>query len=365
MSELHSMSNTKAIILIADDDRSVRRLISRALSNQAYHFVEVENGEECINIFRSLQPDLILMDAKMPGMDGFTACEAIRKTVDGLSVPILMVTALEDANSVSRAFSVGASDYITKPINWEVLRQRIRRLLDSRNAEKLRDDLIHMIVHDMKNPLASIAGYQDVLLDATKGQLNGTQRDIVQRTVRNANHLLEMANTILDIQKMQEGRMVLDYEKVVISDLLDNVVSNVNWMAQSYGISIDIECLFNATAYFDLQLISRVLINLLTNAIKHSLRGSKVIISAGLVNENETLYLGVQDFGEGLSLSDQSRIFERFTQVQSPVKSSRNGTGLGLTFCKLVAEAHKGKILLESSIGKGSTFTLVLPATIS
>jgi two-component system, sensor histidine kinase and response regulator len=358
-----AISKEIATILVADDDRSVRRLILRVLSNQAYHLVEVENGEECINLVRTLQPDLILMDGKMPIMDGFAACEAIRKMVEGGDLPILMVTALEDAGSVNRAFSVGANDYITKPINWEVLRQRIKRLLDSRRAEKLRDDLMHMIVHDMKNPLSNIAGYQELLLDGAKGELNQTQRDIVFRTIRNANYLLEMANNILDLQKMQEGRMLLDYERVYLPDLFTRAVTNINWIAQSYSINIEVNCPTNSIVQLDVQLMLRVLTNLLTNAIKHSVRGSKVSLSAQLVTENdkESWHLKVQDAGEGISLSDQSRIFERFTLGTNSLKSAESGTGLGLTFCKLVAEAHQGKILLESSIGKGSIFTIVLP----
>jgi two-component system, sensor histidine kinase and response regulator len=358
-----NISKETATILVADDDRSVRRLIFRGLSNEPYRLVEVENGEECVNLFRSLQPDLVLMDGKMPVMDGFAACETIRKMADGNNVPILMVTALEDANSVSRAFSAGANDYITKPINWEVLRQRIRRLLESQRAEKLRDDLIHMIIHDMKNPLANIAGYQELLLDGTKGELNFNQREVILRTIRNTNYLLEMANNILDLQKMEEGRMVLDYEKVSIFELFSRAVNSINWMAQSYGVTIEMSCPDNSLITLDAPLILRVLTNLLTNAIKYSVRGSKVFLSAQLLRENDTesWHFKVQDSGEGISLSDQNRIFERYTQASSSLRSVRSGTGLGLTFCKLVAEAHKGKILLESSIGKGSIFTLVLP----
>ncbi|MEM9220504.1 MAG: response regulator [Cyanobacteria bacterium P01_F01_bin.150] len=125
----------KPLILIADDDRSLRKLLNLALVQVGYQVVQVGSGEQAIQDFQRLQPDLVLLDAMMPDRDGFECCQHLRQ-VFTTDVPILMVTVLDDQSSIDRAFEVGATDYITKPIHWAVLRQRVKRLLGSSLALK-------------------------------------------------------------------------------------------------------------------------------------------------------------------------------------------------------------------------------------
>ncbi len=122
-------------ILIADDDDVMRLMVKRMMEHDDYDILEATNGEECLKIFYEQMPEVILLDAMMPVMDGFTACERIQSSPDGKGTPILMITALDDNDSVDRAFEAGASDYLTKPIHWAVLRQRVRRLLKTKQLE--------------------------------------------------------------------------------------------------------------------------------------------------------------------------------------------------------------------------------------
>lgn len=122
------------LILIVDDDRSMRTLLTMAMSEEGYEVAEAQNGEQCLAEFIRLQPDAVLLDAMMPDMDGFTCCERLRQFPGGDMIPILMITVLDDRESIERAFSVGATDYITKPIHWAVLSQRLRRLLKANRA---------------------------------------------------------------------------------------------------------------------------------------------------------------------------------------------------------------------------------------
>ena len=118
------------LILIVDDDRTMRSLLNLAMEEEGYRAVEAENGEQCLSEYEHFQPDLMLLDAVMPDIDGFTCCQKIRSLPDGDRIPILMITVLDDPESVEQAFKAGATDYITKPIHWSVLSQRVRRLLD-------------------------------------------------------------------------------------------------------------------------------------------------------------------------------------------------------------------------------------------
>ena len=122
------------LILIVDDDRTMRSLLNLAMEEEGYQTVEAENGEQCLSEYTHFQPDLILLDAVMPDIDGFTCCQKIRSLPGGDRLPILMITVLDDRDSVDRAFQAGATDYITKPIHWSVLSQRVRSLLTNKQA---------------------------------------------------------------------------------------------------------------------------------------------------------------------------------------------------------------------------------------
>jgi PleD family two-component response regulator len=153
----------KFTVLIADDDPTMRLLIRRNLQKQGYEVIVAEDGEQSLQLYIENLPDLVLLDAMMPKYTGFEVCSELQKFPGARRAPVMMITWLNDEASVDKAFESGAIDYVTKPIHWAVLRQRVQRILTNRHLEKLRDDLIHMIVHDLKNPLSAISGYMEIL----------------------------------------------------------------------------------------------------------------------------------------------------------------------------------------------------------
>lgn len=167
MTEKISIEQTP-LILIVDDDRTMRSLLNLAMEEEGYRVIEAENGEQCLSEYTHFQPDLILLDAVMPDIDGFTCCQKIRSLPGGDGIPILIITVLDDRESVERAFRVGATDYITKPIHWSVLSQRVRRLLanaqnearlavieeqlrQQQTQEKLISHILEQLVSDKEN----------------------------------------------------------------------------------------------------------------------------------------------------------------------------------------------------------------------
>jgi len=362
-------SSEKYLVLVADDDRGTRNISRRVMEREGYEVIEAENGEDCLEKYSSYRPDLVLLDGMMPILDGFDACARLRQLPQGEQLPILMVTALEDNNSVDKAFAAGATDYITKPIHWAVLRQRVRRLLAARHLEKIRSDLTHMIVHDMKTPLTAISSYVDIILtEDIAGPVPMNQLDILQRIQRNGRTLLDMTNMILDLQRMEEGKLALNLAGNYVYEVLQQVSENLNWMAQHYGVQLQLECPQPNLAYtLDWGLMSRVLVNLVTNAIKHSVNGGKVTLTAQAVaaSPESGLLLAVKDEGEGIAMEDQKRIFERYTQATVRKGGSRTDSGLGLTFCKMAVEAQGGRIELQSTPNLGSTFSLIFPAVVA
>jgi two-component system, sensor histidine kinase and response regulator len=372
MSAIKSNSRASSLILVVDDDQSIRLMLRRVMQQEGYKVIEADNGEEGLNLYHTTHPDLILMDAMMPVMDGFETCARLQALPGGNRTPVLMITSLDDNESVDLAFKAGAIDFITKPIHWAVLRQRVARLLNSKQLEELRDDLTHMIVHDMKNPISSINGYADLLLNEINENLDKHQLDAASRIYRNSLVLLDMTMLILDLRRLEEGRVMLDYTEGNARDALQSVVDNLDWLATNRKVKLKIADVTDTlVATLDWSLLGRVLANLVTNAIKHSPRNTTVTLDArrgerldAEGTSQPTLLMSVKDEGEGIAAADQVRIFDKFTQATMRKGGTRNDTGLGLTFCKLAVEAHNGTIQLESAVGVGSTFTIILPLEI-
>jgi two-component system, sensor histidine kinase and response regulator len=357
-----------ASILIADDDPNARFMLREFLEEEGYRVTEAADGVQALALYEEAYPSLVLLDAMMPTSDGFEVCTQIQLYPSRKRAPVLMITGLNDQSSVDRAFEVGATDYVTKPINWAVLRQRVRRLLHTVQLERMRDNLTHMIVHDMKNPISTIKGYMEVTLDDIQEQPDYEWlEDRLTRVHRASNNLLNMAMMILDTAKMNEGKLALQRSSRSVLEVLQEVRQSFDLMAEDREIEIQINCPDETlTASLDWQLIQRVVGNLLGNAIKHSPLEDVIVLSGCLSAEpTPTLLLSVKDHGEGLAPEDQDRVFEAFTQATHRVRGSNLDTGLGLTFCKMATEAHGGSIQVESALGEGATFTVVLPLEVN
>ncbi|MEP7284794.1 MAG: response regulator [Chloroflexota bacterium] len=352
-------------ILVADDDPTARFVLRHLLELEGYHVEETEDGDETLEVSLNTRPDLILLDAVMPGLDGFEICSQLQALPSAERIPVLIITGLEDQESVDRAFEVGAVDYVTKPIHWPVLRQRVKRLLQTRQLEQTRDELTQMIVHDMKNPISTIRGFSEMLLEEPSlGVGNNTSlKDALLRIYHTSNSLLDMTVMILDIGRLEEGKLMLEPSKRNVRQALEEVYQGFQWMAQSYKVHLEMgTCDSEMTFVLDWALVQRIIANLISNAIKHSPTGKTVILSCEHVSTPDPcLRFSVTDQGEGIPPQEQVRIFEKYTQASHRQGGSTTDTGLGLTFCKLATEAHGGTIQVESSVGVGSKFTIVFP----
>jgi signal transduction histidine kinase len=227
-------------------------------------------------------------------------------------------------------------------------------------VEALRDDLTHMIVHDLRTPLTSLlSGVQMIEL---VGELTDEQQEILSISVDGGKILLGMINDLLDVSKMESGTLSLEYNRVSATKLLDSAQRQVQVLATAQGLTLTSEVapetpLFQA----DEDKLGRTLVNLLSNAIKFTPDGGGINISVRLAKDQQGIVFSVSDTGEGIPKAELEHIFDKFGQVESRKSGRKMSTGLGLTFCKMVVEAHGGCIWVESEVGKGSTFLFRLP----
>ncbi|MBI5563256.1 MAG: GAF domain-containing protein, partial [Chloroflexi bacterium] len=228
--------------------------------------------------------------------------------------------------------------------------------------EQLRDDLTYMIVHDLRTPLTSFITGLPMIGEV--GDLNDLQRQLLNRVVHGGDTLLSMINNLLDIARMESGSLQLHYADVTAAEIIAWAVEQVTMLAEDRRLQL-VQLVDADVPVFqaDVDLLRRVLVNLLGNAIKFSPMAGAVTITAQRAAETDFIQFSVVDAGPGIQPEHFERIFEKFGQIETARMGRKGSTGLGLTFCKLAVEAHGGRIWVESEAGRGSLFTFVLPLT--
>jgi len=213
--------------------------------------------------------------------------------------------------------------------------------------------------HELRTPLNAVIGFSEVLLQRMFGALNDKQDEYLKDIYASGQHLLSLINDILDLSKIEAGRMELAPAPFHLPSALDNAVTLVKERAGRHGIALqlDIDPALGEVVG-DERKIKQVLLNLLSNAVKFTPQGGQISLKAG--RRDGAVEISVADTGIGIAPEDQAAIFEEFRQVGSDERK-REGTGLGLTLAKKFVELHGGRMWVESELGRGSTFTFTLP----
>ncbi|MBI3920845.1 MAG: response regulator [Armatimonadetes bacterium] len=240
-------------------------------------------------------------------------------------------------------------------------RKQIEALYEQlQSLDKMKEDLTHMIVHDLRTPLTSILSGMMTLQGM--GELQDIQNEIVNMSVAGGRTLLGMINDLLDISKMEDGSMQLELRVVLPHEVAEGAVTQIATLARDKGVILvrDLSPDLPPVSA-DHEKLLRTLVNLLGNALKFTPPEGTVTLSASKQDGSGLIRFSVTDTGEGIPRESFQRIFERFGQVESRKSGRKMSTGLGLTFCKMAVEAHGGSIWVESDLGKGSTFSFTIP----
>jgi two-component system, sensor histidine kinase and response regulator len=284
-------------------------------------------------------------------------------------IPVVMVTALDSSEDISRGLDSGADEFITKPPDRRELQARVRSMLrikhqydELKNTMKLREDLVNLVVHDMRSPLNIIIGHGEMLLNAP-----GLPEALIRR-IDKINEQAERLNKFIDemliIARMEQGKIFLNRNLTDINQIVERVVSEHSVVAEARSLKLAVELPpLICHARVDERLMARVLDNLLSNAFKFSPSSATVTVRMTLVEHDLRSYIRIQVLDQGPGISDDYKpeIFDKFKVVELK-KAGVSQVGLGLFFCKLVVEAHEGKIWVENNIPLGSIFCFEIPA---
>jgi signal transduction histidine kinase len=345
-----------ASILVVDDMPANVLLLVRMLAERGYRPRPVSSGPLALESARAERPELILLDINMPEMNGYEVCAQLKADAALKDIPVIFISALHETMDKVKAFRAGAVDYVTKPFQFEEVYARVQTHLQMHRLETLRDDLTHMVIHDLRNPLSVIFGFLHVLKVYESQNLSASALEFAALARNSAEELRTMISSILDVSKLGAGQMKLHAEPGDIVALARAAMEENRDAPGNRSVILDAPT-EPLLAPVDGGLIRRVFQNLLSNALRYTPNGGTVRMV--IAPSGGDVRATITDSGPGIAAENHQRIFEKFGQVHDP--NSRQGTGLGLTFCKLAVEAHAGHIGVESEVGHGSTFWLTLP----
>ena len=365
-------------IMVVDDTPANLKLLNEMLHGWGYRVRAFPSGRLALASALEDPPEMILLDITMPEMDGFEVCRQLKATPELQSIPVIFISALSEVIDKVKAFSCGGVDYVTKPFQMDEVRSRVETHLKIRQLQKafeaqnrqlrenydrllaleiMRDNITHMIVHDLRSPLMAIAGNLELVSDEA-GSLSELRKKCLTGSIKAARKLNEMISSLLDVSRLESGQMPVSLELCDLRQMIDSVAETLSGLLRDCPVVVASQP-EETTVVCDQVLLQRVLGNLLGNAAKYSPKSMPIAI--GFQRIQDFLKVTIRDQGPGIAPENHARIFEKFGQVASSPGSNRHSSGLGLVFCKLAIEAHGGQVGVESELGKGSTFWFTLP----
>jgi two-component system sensor histidine kinase/response regulator len=370
-------SPSPAKILVVDDHEANRQLTRAILEEDGYVISLAASGQEALDSFVAAPADCVLLDVRMPGLDGFAVCTRLRGLPGGAETPIIFLTAARDVDTFDRAQLAGGDDFLTKPVRPAELLARVQTALRLRRLDRERRDLFSeicrqrdvltrlqlqkeqlaaFIVHDLKNPVGAIDLHAQLILRDRASSVD--TREAAAHIRAGACQLLRLLLNLLDIGKAEAELLRPSPRPTDLAQLVATVVSEM--AVHATAAELVVRTSVAATSVnIDPDLLHRTLGNLLENAIRHAPRGSEV--SVRLVEDADGVELRVADAGPGVLPALREAVFERFVQLEHDEgASSRSGRGLGLTFCKLATVAQGGQIWIEDG-APGAVFCLRFP----
>ena len=370
------------LILVADDVPANVELLFDQLHVLNYRTIAASDGPSAVAACFTHKPDLCILDVAMPAGDlgvddrstGFEVCRRIKRDPRTSRIPVIFITALNDTTDRVKAIEAGGDDFLTKPHNRLVLGARVRSLLrlkvatdaleesyrKLRELEKLRDDLMNMIVHDLKTPLTAVQATIEMLHDGDFGPVTADQRKALSDAQSKAQDLLTLIEDLLALSRIEEASIPVEPERIVPREFFAELMGEWQLLLQQARATANVEVAPDTPTFeADPALLKRVFDNLIRNALTHS--ANPVTVTLTSRRENDGVLFTVADNGPGIPPEYHEVIFRKFQQVKTPHAPRVASSGLGLAFCRLAVEAHGGRIWVQSEEGKGSAFHFRLP----
>ena len=370
MNTILELTDKQPLILVIDDITENLKGIGSILMTEKYRVIIASEGAEGIETAIKELPDLILLDIRMPWMDGFEVCKRLKKNQATAHIPVIFLTASNSSEDIVKSFEAGGNDYISKPFQAQEMLARVSVHVKLKlSLEKLKelnitkDKFFSIIAHDLRNQFTHLLGITKWLLDNAllfeQNDLQKILRDL-NISVKNTYKLLE---NLLEWAGMQTGKFNLVPESISLVKLISDEIEEEKLLGESKKIMIYKSLSEGLIVYSDKFMLSCILRNLLTNAIKYTNKEGTINIFAR--SDKQQTEISVKDNGIGMNENIKNNLFRTDVNFSVPGTDDERGTGLGLIICKDFVEKLGGRLWVESEAGKGSEFKFTIPLKLS
>lgn len=377
------MSDHPGTVLVVDDEPENLNVLESMLAQHHYTVTLFPNAELALRAARGIRPDIFLLDVRMPQMDGYELCRSLKQDVELADIPVIFVSALDTREDVLKGFTAGGIDYVTKPFCTEEVVARVRTHIalrrtrsdlarshrevadhyeKLREAESLRDSLVHMLGHDMRSLLHSIIGHIELVAESAGPAMEEADTRSLGLAVEATRALNRMVTQMIDVSRWEAGRMPLSPSHAAALDLVRGAVDAMSGIL--HGRRVEVEAHPRSIRVrADAELTRRVLHNLIENAVKYGPEDTPIHVGAAA--QDDSVRFSVTDHGPGVPPEHLGQIFDKFTQAGKIRRRYSASSGLGLTFCRMAVEAQGGQIGVQSQPAGGCTFWFTLPQAAS
>ena len=360
-------------ILVVDDVVSNVLLLKILLTNEKFQVLTANNGTTCLEMAKSQHPDLILLDVMMPDISGFDTAVILKKEAETADIPIIFLTALNSPADLVHGFQVGANDFLTKPFNKEELVMRVmhqislvaaKRIIVQQNEElrrtiNNRDKMYSVIAHDLRSPMASIRMVLNLVVQTVSPDAIGPEMYyLIDKANKETEETHDLLDNLLKWTKSQTGRLKVAYQDFEIMDVVTGVYGIFTMIAETKKIKLTMEEKDTGLkVHADKDMLNTVVRNFLSNAIKFTPEDSSIEII--VTRKDDFAKISVRDHGVGISPERIDGLFHKGETTYGT--NNEEGSGLGLQLCKDFAVKNGGDVDVESVLGEGSTFSVLVP----
>lgn len=366
-------------VLVVDDEPGIRSGVARILKNfqvtypfmeedYTFEVIEAASGEEGIEILEKDMPDIMLLDNKLPGMQGVEVLEYVRKK--NYEIVVAMITSYASIDVAIRATRDGATDFIPKPFTPQELKSSIENITKQQylrkithrlkqEGKKVRYQFLSVLSHELKAPLNAIEGYLRMMQEKQSGEMVDDYAIPIDRSLQRIQGMRNLIMDLLDFTKVRLERREEKMEEVDLHEVASNAIITVQPYAIQKDISIKLFVNCNSTVTADPSDMEIVFNNLLSNAVKYNVE--KGFVEITIDGCDDTVSISFTDTGIGIRESDMERLFDEFVRIKNEKTKDISGSGLGLSIVKKVVELYNGKITVESTPESGTTFRVLLP----
>lgn len=355
-------------VLVVDDDALTRTVLVRSLRS-SYVVLQAASGGEALERLTETSCDAVVLDVVMPRMNGFEVCQHIKARSSEAFLPVLMLTALDEPVARRTGFEAGADDFLIKPVSPHELRMRVRTFVRLRRQERAvraqleeirriqgaKDELVSLLVHDVRNPLQGVTAYLDLLSRRLGGEVPGRCVQLAEECRRATTRARLLLDDLLEVQLVEAGTLRLAREQVDVPELVRVSLTSVASIGEQRELSFDVAVEDGLVGSLDPRLARRALENVIINAIHHAPAGDRILIRA--MRDGHDLIIEVADRGPGVPDTLKQQIFEKFACVESR-RRDRTSHGVGLFLVKLATELHGGRATVRDRRGGGTIFSL-------